>query len=124
MDVSRQREESRKSEKRQTGAMEENPQSCLCSYETALAAYRADPTNYSGLMFYLTKDVPFCVVDLDKVLTPPDDPNDVPIMEMQAAKILHFANTLTEKSISGRGLHIIGKAHVDNLVSSPYTDVV
>ena len=67
----------------------------------------AQKHNYKGLVFALTKDIIF--IDLDNAI----DKTTEQVISTKAQQIVElFPNTYTEKSISGKGIHILCKGNL------------
>ncbi len=60
---------------------------------------------YSGIGFVFTKDDPYCFIDLDDCIDPQTQE-----IEDWALNIIKRLNSYTERSVSGRGIHIIARA--------------
>lgn len=76
-------------------------QSTWTDFQTAVTAMKSG--FFDGIGFVLTKNDPYCFIDLDST----DDPKAV---EQQHLIFSNFADTYAELSPSGKGLHIICKA--------------
>ncbi len=101
-------------------AASDNPET-WGTFEEAVLAYQNG--GYAGVGFVLTKNNPFCGVDLDNCI------DDIGIIESWAWKVIHQLNSYTEFSPSGRGLRIFTKARLtaggrknEELGAEVYTD--
>lgn len=72
-----------------------------CDFVTACEAARA--VNMSGIGFVLTHGDPYCIIDLDNKLDKPIDADEWKVHE----RILNAFPCYTERSVSGRGYHIV-----------------
>lgn len=73
------------------------------SFQEALAAYSSAQGAYNGLGYILSSDDPYTVIDLDSCII------DGELTE-EAHSIVGSLNSYTERSQSGKGLHIFVKA--------------
>lgn len=73
-----------------------------CSFDAALAAYQ-DLNIYDGICFFLTRESGIVFIDLDHSI------NDGGEIEPWTLEIVKRFNSYTERSQSGRGLHILIK---------------
>jgi hypothetical protein len=83
------------------------------SFEEALA------TGAPKIGFVLTKEDPYCVIDLDDKEDNPASDDD----KARFAKILAFFNSYTEVSTSGRGIHIVLKGSIPHGVNRDHTEM-
>jgi hypothetical protein len=81
-----------------------NDPATWASFPVALAAYRANPRYWRGLIFVLGDDAPYFGFDLDNCRNP-DTGDIVP----RAHRIIGQFSTYTEASQSGRGVKGIGR---------------
>lgn len=81
------------------------------SFEAALDAFEADPT-LDGIGYIFAEDDPFCGVDIDKVKRDPD-------RLAWALRIIRRLGTYAEWSVSGSGLHAIGKGKMPDADGMP-----
>ena len=85
-----------------------NAPSTWSSYKEVVQAVESNSSkNLSGIGFMFTKNDPFIGIDLDDCF------NDGQLMPA-AAEIVEWADSYTEKSVSGNGLHIIVKGILPN----------
>jgi len=106
----------------ETGKFPCNPQGIICdphnpanwiTHNQALAASTFDTNNPSapfGVAFVLTENDPYFFLDLDKCLK-----TDGTWMPEAAAIYSSFAGAMGEVSVSGTGLHVIGKCNPEML---------
>lgn len=79
-----------------------NDSSTWASFEAVWDVY--EQGNYSGVQFALTKDDPYAVIDLDRVVA------EDGTIDRRADKLVKSFKSYTEESPSGRGMHICIKA--------------
>lgn len=84
------------------------------SFSAALACVKADSS--LGLGFVITKDCPFSFIDLD------DPKGDADIIKTQT-KIYNAFDSYTERSPSGKGVHIIVRGKVPTNKKKPKIEV-
>lgn len=72
-------------------------------YQSSVVAMQSG--HYSGLGFVLSQSDPFCFIDLD-------DPDGNPEITDKQIKIADSFNSYSERSPSGKGLHIICRANI------------
>lgn len=75
--------------------------------------------NGGHIGFVLTGNDPYCLIDLDNKVTNPATPEQLARHE----KILQVFDSFTERSVSGRGYHIIVKGAIPNGVDQDHVGV-
>jgi primase-polymerase (primpol)-like protein len=77
------------------------------NYDVAYGVFQRNPDVYSGLGFVLTEQDPFFILDYDHVKDPVTGRYESGILEE-----IISTNTYAEESISGTGLHVVGKGTI------------
>lgn len=80
---------------------------CWSSFAEALKAYKRQPGAYSGLGYVFSTDDPFTGIDIDGCI-------DGGKLTDEADEILYALDSYSERSQSGRGVHVIVKAKLNS----------